>query len=274
MKYDDEITKINLYDIGLSEEELKRRKNKKYELKKALNLRAENVSVDENMLYSIKRKIKNQRRIGMNKFKKAVIVCCTVLVIGVTGVYGGGKIISYSSSSSTLNEMKYIPSESEFTKKVGFVPKCPENLGQYKYLYSVPVDSSADDEQGNSVKKYKEINISYDVPKGNLFMSVSPYITNDQSPNSEEIDYNNKTIYYGSYEYKAVPPDYKPTEEENKKVEEGSLQIGYGSDKVEEEKTQFLMWQEGDLQYLIMDMGTEIPKDEFVNMAKQVIDMQ
>ncbi|MGP1608990.1 MAG: pilus assembly protein CpaF [Clostridium sp.] len=32
----DEITKINLYDIGLSEEELARRKKKKYELKKAL----------------------------------------------------------------------------------------------------------------------------------------------------------------------------------------------------------------------------------------------
>ena len=34
----DEITKINLYDIGLSEEELKRRKQKKYELKKALKV--------------------------------------------------------------------------------------------------------------------------------------------------------------------------------------------------------------------------------------------
>ncbi len=32
----DEITKVNLYDLGLSEEELRRRKNKKYELKKAL----------------------------------------------------------------------------------------------------------------------------------------------------------------------------------------------------------------------------------------------
>ena len=32
----DEITKVNLYDLGLSEEELNRRKNKKYELKKAL----------------------------------------------------------------------------------------------------------------------------------------------------------------------------------------------------------------------------------------------
>ena len=32
----DEITKINLYDLGLTEEELKTRKNKKYELKKAL----------------------------------------------------------------------------------------------------------------------------------------------------------------------------------------------------------------------------------------------
>ena len=30
----DEITKVNLYDLGLSEEELKRRKNKKYELKR------------------------------------------------------------------------------------------------------------------------------------------------------------------------------------------------------------------------------------------------
>ena len=30
----DEITKVNLYDIGLSEEELKRRKNKKYALKR------------------------------------------------------------------------------------------------------------------------------------------------------------------------------------------------------------------------------------------------
>ena len=32
----DEITKVNLYDVGLSEEELKRRKAKKYELRKAL----------------------------------------------------------------------------------------------------------------------------------------------------------------------------------------------------------------------------------------------
>lgn len=32
----DEITKVNLYDIGLSEEELKRRKNKKYAFKKGL----------------------------------------------------------------------------------------------------------------------------------------------------------------------------------------------------------------------------------------------
>ena len=32
----DEITRTNLYDIGLSEEELRRRKSKKYELKKAL----------------------------------------------------------------------------------------------------------------------------------------------------------------------------------------------------------------------------------------------
>lgn len=70
------------------------------------------------MFYEIKRKIESKRGMSMNKFKKAVIVCCTVLVIGVTGVYGGGKIISYTSSSSNLNEMKYIPSESEFTKKL------------------------------------------------------------------------------------------------------------------------------------------------------------
>ena len=35
----DEITKINLYDIGLSEEELKRRKKKKYELMEMLMIK-------------------------------------------------------------------------------------------------------------------------------------------------------------------------------------------------------------------------------------------
>ena len=46
----DEITKINLYDIGLSEEELKRRKNKKYELKKALKGCTYGDVNDKNML--------------------------------------------------------------------------------------------------------------------------------------------------------------------------------------------------------------------------------
>ena len=45
-----EITKVNLYDIGLSEEELKRRKNKKYELKKALKAEEKELSKDTKAL--------------------------------------------------------------------------------------------------------------------------------------------------------------------------------------------------------------------------------
>ena len=45
----DEITKVNLYDIGLSEEELKRRKNKKYALKKLWKVVHMEMSMIKNM---------------------------------------------------------------------------------------------------------------------------------------------------------------------------------------------------------------------------------
>ena len=116
------------------------------------------------------------------------------------------------------------------------------------------------------------------IPLGEVFTSPKLTGTNGVLHVSQvylnELKYNDLEITFENGCIKDYTCKNFDTEEENKKVEEGSLQIGYGSDKVEEEKTQFLMWQEGDLQYLIMDMGTEIPKDEFVNMAKQVIDMQ
>lgn len=48
--------------------------------------------------------------------------------------------------------------------------------------------------------------------------------------------------------------------------------IGYGSDKVEEQKTQNIIWVEDNITYNLMDMGVEIDKSDFISMAKQVID--
>ena len=44
--------------------------------------------------------------------------------------------------------------------------------------------------------------------------------------------------------------------------------------KISEEKTQNILWVENGITYNLLDMGVEIDKNDFVNMAKEVIDQK
>ena len=45
-------------------------------------------------------------------------------------------------------------------------------------------------------------------------------------------------------------------------------------DKITEEKTQNILWVENDITYNLLDMGVEIDKNDFINMAKEVINQK
>ena len=69
---------------------------------------------------------------------------------------------------------------------------------------------------------------------------------------------------------KFVPPDYTPTEEELKLQEEGKLNIGYGSDKVQEKVSVSVYWVQDGVIYSLFSFNDSLTAEEMFQMAKDV----
>ncbi|MDO4300101.1 MAG: hypothetical protein Q4D26_01780 [Clostridia bacterium] len=250
------------------------------EIKKALSVKAENVQLPENLLNTIKTELGKKENNDMKKFRftpKLLIATLALTAILATGVIGAGKIVSTRSSSSRLDDINHFPALEEIENIVDFSPKYTETLGSHKFKFANPGNSQNMDEKGNVINDYKDISFWYETDNKDaiLTLSAQPAFTGlELDENYEQISYNGITLYYSSCAYKAVPPDYVKTDEDKKLEESGKLMIGYGSDKIEEKNTQSLSWSEDGITYNLMDMGEEIDKTEFIEMAKQVIDVR
>lgn len=244
------------------------------EIKKTLNKKAENIKASETLLTSIKSQLEERENKNMKRFSftpRTIVVASLLTVALATGVIASGGVASIVGHSDTRDAINHFPTAEEVQEVVNYTPKYVENLGGYEFEDAQPSDSSDIDEVGNTISSYKDISFNYKTDKGILALSTTPAIR-EGDETGETIDYNGITLYYSSYTYKSVPPEYKETEEDKKLEASGELMIGYGSDKVEEQKTQNIIWVEDNITYNLMDMGVEIDKSDFISMAEQVID--
>ncbi len=246
------------------------------DIKKALDIKVQDVNASDDLLTSIKHQLQEERKIeNMKKLKftpKTILVSALLTVALATGVIAssglGGGIISHSDKREAIN---HYPTSSEVEKVVNYSPKFVEDLQGYKFKSAQPSESSDLDEAGNEISSQKEISFYYETDKGILNLNTSQ-VVRENDAKGEPISYKGITLYYSSYTYKAVPPDYVVTEEDKKLEESGKLMIGYGSDKISEEKTQNIIWVDNGITYDLLDMGAEIDKNDLIEMAKQVID--
>ena len=250
------------------------------EISKALSKKTENINAPD-ILDSIKNELENKENDIMKRFKftpKVLVAAIALTVILATGVIGAGKIAGVRSGSSHSDDIKHFPTLEEVEDIVDYSPKFVESLGTHKYKFANPADSENYDDNGNVLNKYKDISFWYETDKEGAILTLNTHPsfegTGADKDHSEAIDYKGITLYYSSCTYKAVPPDYVATDEDKKLEEKGELMIGYGSDKVEEKKTQSIVWDEDGITYDILDMGEEIDKTELIEMAKQVIDVR
>lgn len=250
------------------------------EIKKALISKTENIELPENLLNSIKIELEEKENNSMKRFKftpKVLVAALALTVVLASGVIAAGKIASISSSSSHFDDIKHFPTLEEVENIVNYSPKFVETLGTHKFKFASPADSQSKDDNGNVIKKFKDITFWYETDNkdATLTLSTQPTISGlGTSENAEPISYNGITLYYSSFTYKAVPPDYVKTDEDKELENKGELMIGFGSDKLEEKKTQSILWEEDSITYDLMDMDEEIDKAEFIEMAKQVIDVR
>lgn len=270
------------------------------EIKKALTLKAENIELPPNLLNSIRIELEEKENDSMKRFKfttKVLIASLALTVILASGVIAGGKIAFTTTSSSHFDDINHFPTLEEVENIVDYSPKFVEKLGTHKFKFANPSESkdivdngthkfklaspgeSKDiDDNGNILNKYKDISFWYKTDNDGATLTLhtkpSSEVSNADKENSEIINYDGITLYYSSFTYKAVPPDYIKTDEDKELEDKGELMIGYGSDKIEEKKTQSIVWNEEGITYDLLDMNEEIDKSEFIEMAKQIIDVR
>ncbi len=240
-------------------------------IKEALRAKALQINPTDSIKERICKGIEKKEAVKMINIKKTAVCICAAALALTTVALGAGKAVSSSAHSDRREAITHIPTEKELMDSVGYAPKFTEELGGYKFISAQPTQGQDEDKDGNVVSEYKEMNFFYKQDDGILSLGTRNGENINDTQQYETVNVDGVKAYYTSFTYMSVPPDYKPTAEEKAAEEAGELQIGYGSDKISKETTNFIIWYDDGITYHIMDMGCGFTKEDMTKMAHEVI---
>jgi len=250
-------------------------------IKKVLYHKAEKVETDGFMFCRISKRIEEKgdnamKNITLTRKFKSIAVLATICILSVT-CYAAAKINSYVSSANGNDQITKFPSAQEVEKSVGFQPKYVEQFTNgFKFESAMPGHVEARDAEENTLESAKEIVFSYEhANKAGLFLTLdATTLKGETEVYQETISLDGIKAGYENVDYKFVPAENSEkyiTKEDRKLEAEGKLYISVGASKVEQYSSQGISWEEDGIQYTLLDMGYEIPKQEFIEMAKEVV---
>ena len=197
------------------------------------------------------------------------VLLATLSVLGVS--------MGKSWVGHTNFKYKNFPSKEQMLKNVGFIPKYSDSLpGGFEYANGGTGESTLSDDAGNILTKAKEVTLGYkrENEESSLTLSITKiekaFLDNRESQlvgNLDGID-----LYYYEKDYKFVPANYEPTEEDKRANEAGELEISYGASEISICNIQGLSWYEDGLEYCIIGSDYEFTIEEMIGMAKVVIE--
>lgn len=219
----------------------------------------------------------HERRTIMRYPKKRMIVAiaAAIAVTGTITAIAAGRIAGLVSST---NRNEAILSVAELEEKAG------KHLGSKVYIADTLSDGTAFtegyieevngvDEAGNQVASYPEVDVSYGEVKGINLSIHRPVaeIPEVEQQNQQEEEYQGILLGVKEDNYLFLPPDAKPSEEDQKLEAEGRLYISYGSSEEQREVFRNVSWTKDGLNYLLYTYGDK-SVDELLEIAKAYID--
>lgn len=229
----------------------------------------------ERMRVSIQKTIQEtEGRMGMKRWsgRKMMVAAAVIAVLGAGTAVAAGKI-AYLSSSIQTNQVDYasageVKASEKLDKKAKAVDEFSNGI-QFENGYYTEV--SAQDESGVQVAAYPSISVSY---SDGVFLDISKPVEGVESgayPVVMSGEFDGVTVEVSTMEYLFLPPDERPSEEDEKRQEEGTLEISYGSQ--EEERKTYLgaSWKEDGLTYNLMTMEHGLTAEEILAMAGEII---
>lgn len=249
-------------------------------IKEELKDKADLFNIPEDMSERISFQIQQEQKerkskmFKMNKKKAVLLVACVVMVLGCASM-AAGKVVGIVSHSSNIPTYTQYSDLSKAEKKVGVTTYAPESFTNgfmFKGIYVA--HSERMDEQNQVMAEYDYLEMEYKKDKTRVMLNVEPYdtITGEQDFYSET-EVNGVNCYYTTFENKFVPLDYEPTDEEKKAMEEGRLNIGYGTDEIETSISMQICWLVDGNTYSLFYMDEEpvLSMDDLMKMAEECI---
>ncbi|MEA4973950.1 hypothetical protein SDC9_97824 [bioreactor metagenome] len=207
--------------------------------------------------------------------KKAIVTAVAVAAIGVTAL-AASKVASITGHSSHLEDIYSVDEAEETAEKNGIDTECVDEFSNgYKFEYANIGEQNLNDENGGVISSYKTLDVDYVNKDARIYLNIEPkseYL--EEEPGQLVKAYKGTDIYSSEYTNKFVPEDYELTEQDKLDEASGAITFSYGSDEVEVKNISFVKWSNGDINYSLMDMDSNLSIDDLTTMAQEIIDAQ
>lgn len=207
-----------------------------------------------------------------NMKKAAIATIAAVMVCGTLTIASGGVKFISSHSSAIPDYTKYADLPTAETR-VGVVTNAPEVFSSgFRFSGINIVDRSYENESQNTIDSFQAISIRYKKGSDSLsyFVDPRPVMASYPKNATDTIEENGITYYYNEMHNKWVPGNYQPTAEEQAQVEAGTLNIGYGADKISYSDSKSITWETDGNSHELFCMDVDLSKEDLFNMALEI----
>lgn len=213
--------------------------------------------------------MKNKKRI-----RYLILAAALICLLSVTAYAAGLLNIHSYQSGSSKNYEQYSDLDRAYAQ-AGFRAIIPEGFSNgFRFEKAKVQNVEAMDENNSLVMTLQELVAFYKNQQGQ-YLNLRASLDLEGLPRDDRAPTSTKTVgdvelnFYRD-EYKFVPEDYQPSEEEQEWASQPGHYISYGSDEVQERVATFLCWTENGIRYSILDWNTMEPEAMF-EMAEEMI---
>lgn len=207
--------------------------------------------------------------------KVALIAASLTLVIGITA--WASSVIFSGTVSSTIKmpTYKHVVASETVEKDFGFKSNLIDEFSNnYKFKVAYTTNSEDFGENGESTQKYESLTCDYVYGDSKLMIKIDEAKEKGRGNGTVAETYKDTALMYNSQTYKFVPADYDLTVQDKEDEKSGKFVFSYGTDEVEISQQQFIGWTYNNVNYSISASDSTLSQEDFVSMAKEIIDYQ
>ncbi len=208
--------------------------------------------------------------------KALTIAVAVAMLLGLSAA--AASVLLGGRGGHSLNIPSYytVPDTQTLRRDIGIAPHLAETFSngyQFDSGYIICGEDYGTD--GSIMQQYNALNCSYQKGAERVDLYVDAAAAGIARNNAQTAGvYLGSALYYDSYTNKLVPPDYTMTAQDKADEASGKYVFSYGSAEVAYTQVQSLAWEYGGLNWELVAIDNSIPKEELVQMAKEIIDRQ